>query len=279
MRKTSLQHLMSQGIDEDCSAGITFTEKQENHEREIFKSFMPSCELPVLKNRPQHDMEALAGDIDSDDLLPVSDRKAAGLSLRHQLGPRQRVRPPHVTVKSPFTNVTVNSKWDSIDFENDRSSDWTAAYIIPKMKMHIRGERLDRICDDGNRAIDLVIDFTNRRDKGLCVRLKNMEDENQTKEIWLSPGERKQVEICGFHWTSKGVAHMGWMEEFCDKLIQLQMEVRYDFDKARVRKSSSHGSHDKPSKWEQISKHAWRVCIFGRHKLVDCEAMGHLQNQ
>lgn len=238
------------------SAGVAFAESQSQHERKIFELYMPPSKIAPVRNAPgTRFLEVLKGEIDSDRLITPGERRANGVWLRQQVGPRQRVRRPHVTLKSRLSGSTITTKWDAADYSQN-TLEYTGAYILPTVSLNILTPvPVEHNCSNHGKFIDLKVNLVNQRKFRAWVQIYNWVDREQSKEVTIDGLESKEFVFKNLKWSRSIGGHLRWLHGTCERLVQLGMNVQYE---AGMEKRNSEPS-------ELVCGHVWQVCLFGRH--------------
>lgn len=249
-------------VKSERSAGdsVAFAELQDAHEKKVFEGFLPPRQVPEVTGGPNDDMSIMCGHIDSKDLIDGKERRAIGIWFKRQLGPKQRVRSPHVMVKSPFTKSMVAPKWNAAVYEGG-DIEYTGAYVLPKVMINIKAwDNQNNGCGAHGNETDILISFRNERQLAANIGLVNWPERSQSLECKIGAGERVVTKMKGVKWTKRSVEHLGWLNGLCDHVLQLELQVSYD-----MRRGSPSNAQSTMDKWQRLCMNTWRTCLFVRH--------------
>lgn len=251
------------GSERPLGDGVAFAELQDAHEKKVFEGFLPPRHIPAITGGPKNDIQMMCADIDSKELIDGKERRAVGVWFKSQLGPQQRVRSPHVVVKSPFTKSVVVPKWNSAVYEGG-DMEYTGAYILPKVMINIKAwEHCHNGCGAHGNETDILISFRNERQLTANINLVNWVERSQSLDCKIGAGEQIVTKMKGVKWTARSVEHVGWLNGLCDHVLQLELQVRYD-----MRRGSPSSAQSTMSKWQRLCRNTWRICLFVRHKFA-----------
>lgn len=268
LRSRSLLRLHSANLQKDVSqsqceentngnaSGAVFTETQSLHEQKIFQTYMLSPKITTVRGAPRSRfLDNMKGEIDSDDLIKPGERRAKGVWLRKQVGPRQRTRRPHVSVKSKLSGSTVTTKWDSAVY-NENSLEYTGAYVLPIVTVEIvTSTSTEFNCSDHAKLVNVMVTLVNQRKFRMWVQIYNWIDREQSQEATVGPQEVARMYLEGLKWNRETFGQLRWLQDTCERLIQLGVNVQYE--------TPAESKND--DKVAQICGRVWRVCLFGRH--------------
>lgn len=267
--KMAGRHVMTRRLDPhqpSLGDGAAFVMAQAAHEKKVFKGFMPPSQNTTVRGRPAHDIKEMCADIDSNGLMDEKERRAEGIWFKNQGGPVQRVRLPHVIIKSAFTETVVNPKWDTTMGEGDNLES-TAAYVLPKVTISIKEWKgKDDECGAHNDETDILISVRNERQLSATVNITNWINKSQALDFKIGAGEQVTKKMKGVKWSAQRVRHREWLNDLCDHLLQFEMQVRYDM------KFGNHSCSQRTiNRWQRLSRNTWHVSLFIRHGLRNTE--------
>lgn len=261
-------HKPSSGVDDPQShcdrnasgntPGVLFTENQLRHEQNVFQTYMPPSEMRAVRGAPRNQfLELMKGEVDSDTLVKPGERRAHGVWLRKQVGPRQRTRRPHVTIKSKLCGSTATTKWDSAIYnESEKTNlEYTGDYILPTMTMEILALTTEVDCSMHGKLVDVRITLVNQRRFRMWAQIYNWIDREQSQEVTIDAREKADVYFEGLKWSRDNIKHVTWLQDMCGRLIQLGVNVQYE--------TPAESKNDE--RGGQICGRVWQVCLFGRH--------------
>lgn len=244
-----------------------FSDAQAAHERKVFQEYMPEPSVPINLNHDEKDSDVgnvkeMCKDLEASTLMEGDDRKASGIWFRRQAGPMQRIKAPHVVVKSGLTGKVVNSRWDSAIYDGDDHMECTGAYIIPKVLINMKGwGSKSGVCGSHGNETDILISVRNERQLSATVHVENWIDRTQAVEFKVAAGELFTTKMKGVKWLQRSVRQWNWMDGLCDHVVKLEMQVKYDMKRG---KNQSCGQSTM-EKWQKLCCRTWRVCFYVRH--------------
>lgn len=237
--------------------GAVFTETQSRHEQKVFQTYMPPSETRTAQGvaRTQF-LDLMEGELDSDALVKPGERRANGVWMRRQVGPRQRTRRPHVTVKSKLCGSTVTTKWDSAIYNENSKMEYTGVYVLPIMTMKISAPASSELnCSKHGKFVNVRVTLVNQRKFRMWAQIYNWVDREQSQEVTVDGRERAEVFFEGLKWSRENVKHLRWLHNVCERLVQLGVNVQYE--------TPAESKND--DRAGQICGRVWQVCLFGRH--------------